>query len=527
VGIRDLGPLIKKRGFGDFKLRSLIPHLNFELPMSIRLRLTLWYVALLAVILVTFSGALYAILSFSLFDEVDRTLQTRAAEVQNGADAALQVQNDIRSFFRRGPIVLPGAESFATPGIYVQIDTLDGTPVSSSQNLADKALTIPPSVIDHVKNGSAVFVNLTIDKVPLRSYVAPLMVRGDVSYLIQVAQPLQSVESTLNRLAALLGMGIVGGLALAFIVGAILTHTALVPIDRMTQTARGIASAGDLTQRIERPGTADEVGRLAATFNEMLARIEELFRAQQRFVADVSHELRSPLTAIRGNLDLLRRGAFENESERDESLRAIDSEAERMQRMVQDLLLLARADAGVQIQKQVVELDTILLDVYRQARLMPTGVKVSLGSEDQAQVLGDPDRLKQLFLNLVDNALKYTPKGGEVKLSLEKNQDGVRVEVEDNGVGIPPQDLERIFDRFYRVDKARSRGTSAVSGDGTGLGLAIVKWIVDAHNGRIDVRSEVGKGSTFTVWLPQAPKVQQPLSSIPPESDPRGRKPAE
>lgn len=286
--------------------------------MSIRLRLTLWYVALLAVILVVFSGALYAILSFSLFDEVDRTLQTRAAEVQNGADAALQVQNDIRAFFRRGPILLPGAESFATPGIYVQIDMLDGTPVSSSQNLGNQTLSIPTAVIDHVKSGGAIFVNMTVESLPIRSYVAPLMVRNQVSYLILVAEPLQSVEHTLNRLAALLGIGIVGGLALALVVGSFLTHTALVPIDRMTQTARGIASAGDLTRRIERPPTGDEVGRLAATFNEMLDRIEGLFRAQQRFVADVSHELRSPLTAIRGNLDLLRRGAFGNESERDE-----------------------------------------------------------------------------------------------------------------------------------------------------------------------------------------------------------------
>lgn len=480
--------------------------------MSIRLRLTLWYVLLLAVILVTFSGALYTILAFSLRDEVDRTLQTRAAEVQNGADAALQVQSDIRGFLERGRLFLPAADVFATPGIYVQITGTDGAALSRSVNLSDQVLVIPSAVLDRANQGDSTLTNLTTAQVTLRAFVAPLNARAHIVGVIVVAQSLQSVNDTLQRLATLLGFGIVGGLAFAAVVGALLARGALAPIDHMTQSARGIASAGDLTRRVEQPKTQDEVGRLAATFNEMLARIEELFRAQQRFVADMSHELRSPLTAIRGNLDLLRRGAFENVDERNVSLAAIDSESARMQRMVQDLLLLAQADAGITIEKRVVELDTLLLDVYRQARLIAGGVKVTLGAEDQAQVLGDPDRLKQLFLNLMDNAIKYTPSGGEVTLSLERDTEGVRVAVIDTGVGIPPQDLAKIFDRFYRVDKARARVPASLglradgTGGGTGLGLAIVKWIVDAHDGKIDVKSEVGKGSTFTVWMPLAKK---------------------
>jgi len=327
---------------------------------------------------------------------------------------------------------------------------------------------------------------------------------------------LQGVTDTLRRLAALLIGGIIAGLMLAFVVGAVLAYHALAPIDRITQTAHTIARSNDLTRRIEAKPTRDEVGRLAGTFNEMLGRIEELFRAQQRFVADVSHELRSPLTAIRGNLDLLRRGARDDVAARQESLDAIESETARMQRLVQDFLLLAQADAGVPIEKRVVELDTLLLDVFRQARLSASNVKVSLGSEDQVQVIGDADRLKQLFLNLMDNAIKYTPSGGTVTLSFAREGDWVRVAVADTGVGIPAQDLPRIFDRFYRVDKARSRDRSSFdsrsggSGGGTGLGLAICKWIVDAHGGRIQAQSEVGKGSTFTVWLPTA-KPNEPI----------------
>jgi two-component system, OmpR family, sensor kinase len=310
---------------------------------------------------------------------------------------------------------------------------------------------------------------------------------------------LRDVAETLRRLAFLMIGGIVVTLSIAFVVGAILAHTALAPIDRITQAAHLIARSNDLTRRVEQKPTKDEVGRLAATFNEMLGRIEELFRAQQRFVADMSHELRSPLTAIRGNLDLLRRGVVESPEERQEALATIDSESARMQRMVQDLLLLAQADAGVEIQKQIVELDTVLLDVYRQARLIAGNVKVSLGSEDQAQVIGDQDRLKQLFLNLMDNAIKYTPAGGEVTLSFAREGTWVCVVVADSGVGIPAQDLAKIFDRFYRVDKARSREKG-----GTGLGLAIVKWIVDAHGGKIGVKSQIGRGTTFTVRLPLA-----------------------
>jgi signal transduction histidine kinase len=161
--------------------------------------------------------------------------------------------------------------------------------------------------------------------------------------------------------------------------------------------------------------------------------------------------------------------------------------------------LLAQADAGIALQKNLVELDTLLLDVYQRARRTANGVKVSLGSEDQAQIMGDADRLKQLFINLVDNAIKYTPSGGEVKLSLEREAGWVRVAIADTGVGIPAADVPRIFDRFYRVDKARARDKG-----GTGLGLAICKWIAEAHGGRIELQSQVGKGSTFTVWLPSA-----------------------
>ena len=468
--------------------------------MSIRLRLTLWYVSLLAVILITFSGALYAVLSLSLFNEVDRSLESRSAEVSNSLSTTLEVQTEPRVFILRGGrLTLPTADAFSTPGVFVQITTLDGVALTRSDNLGAQTLAVSSDALTQVTNGDSVYSNLTRDRAPLRMYVVPLSVRGQVIAAVVVAESLQGANDTLRQLAILLVAGIVLALVIASIVGFILAGTALAPIDRITQTAQTIAHSNDLSRRIDEKPRNDEVGRLAGTFNEMLGRIEELFRAQQRFVADVSHELRSPLTAIRGNLDLLRRGAMQDPEARQTALSAVDSEASRMQRLVVDLLMLAQADAGVEIQKQVIELDTLLLDVYRQVRLTSPMAKVILGGEDQLRINGDPDRLKQLFLNLMDNAIKYTPSGGQVTLSFGREGDCALVSVADTGVGIPERDLAKIFDRFYRVDKARAREKG-----GTGLGLSIVKWIVDQHDGKIDVTSQVGKGTIFTVRLPLA-----------------------
>ena len=230
----------------------------------------------------------------------------------------------------------------------------------------------------------------------------------------------------------------------------------------------------------------------------MLARLETLFQTQQRLVADVSHELRTPLTTIQGNLDLLRRGAADDPAMRGDALRAIGDETARMRRLVNDLLLLAQADAGLKLNLQPVELDTLLLDVYRQAqrdgrRCRLCGSARKIRRSCRVTLTGCANSC----LNLVVNALKYTPAGGEVTLGMRRRAVGCRSAVSDTGVGIAPEDLAHIFDRFYRADPSR-----ACSG-GFGLGLPIAQWIAQAHGGRIEVASKVGKGSTFTLWLPE------------------------
>jgi signal transduction histidine kinase len=310
-------------------------------------------------------------------------------------------------------------------------------------------------------------------------------------------------------LLSILVRGSIGGVLLSALMGALLARRALRPIHAVTETAVQITRADDLGRRIPHRGPPDEVGLLVGAFNEMLERLERLFRAQRRFVADVSHELRTPLTTIRGNVDLLRRMGGADPA----SLSAIQSETDRMIRLVGDLLLLARADAGhLPIAREPVEIDALLIEVAHQTRVL-SGDRLELtvdcpvsDQKDPLLVLGDEDRLKQLLLNLADNAVKHTPEGGRVTLQLAQADGWVRLTIADTGSGILPEDLPHIFDRFYRAEKSRWRKPSPKDtpspGVGVGLGLSIARWIAQAHGGRIEVQSELGQGSAFHVWLP-------------------------
>ena len=473
--------------------------------MSIRGRLTLWYTAVLAVLLALFNVSVYLTLSRSLRVTVDQTITQRAQEVSNAISEVLTARADPLSYLLRERVVLPDIDVFASPGLYVQVVTTDGRLIAKSDNLGDQSLPITAEELSRVvQDGESVLVTSEARKTALREISVPISWRGDMVGVVQVARSLQDVEEALSQLGKLLLGWSVAGLLVAVAVGSWLSGRALRPIDSVTRAAQSIVEAQDLSRRLDDAGPQDEVGRLATTFNRMLERIEGLFRSQQRFIADVSHELRTPLTTVQGYLSLLRR----NEVRRDpdtltEIVDTVESEVSRMSRLAADLLLMAQAEAGVELAKEPVELDTLILDVFRQAKALPGAAGLRLGHEDQAVVLGDPDRLRQLFLNLVDNAIKYTPADGQITLSMTREtRDGTEwalVEVEDTGIGIPPEDLAHIFERFYRVDKARSRAQG-----GVGLGLSIARWIVDSHDGHIMVESEYGQGSTFRVWLPMA-----------------------
>ena len=459
--------------------------------MTLRFRLTFWYTVLLAVVLLVFALGFHTVVAQTLYREVDDTIRSQAEQVVAVFEANIDPM--------RGR--LPATAIVFASQVFAQATTVDGVVIDKSPSLGEMKLTLPEHMREQNLEGVAGFYDWHGDGATMRIYSAPVRSPdGAVVATVQVAQSLDTINAMLQvaRLALLVGGGI--AVALAALGGAFISGTALRPLNQIAATASRIARAEDLDQRIEGAYPDDEVGQLADTFNEMMGRLQDLFNTQQRLVADVSHELRTPLATIQGNVDLLRRGAGRDPIMLRESLEAIDQEGARMSRLVRDLLLLAEADAGVQLTLKTVELDTLLLEVYREAQLMAEGrVKVRLGHEDQAQVQGDADRLKQLLLNLLSNAIAYTPPDGVVTLSLHRRPDGwVRVTVADTGIGIAPQDLPHIFDRFWRVDRARTRAAG-----GSGLGLSIAKSIVEAHGGSISVDSEPGKGSTFVVLLPQ------------------------
>ncbi|MBF8266560.1 MAG: histidine kinase [Dehalococcoidia bacterium] len=453
--------------------------------MSIRVRLGLWYGGIFGVAFLLFGVALYFEMAQHLESMVNDTIASRVEHMST----ALRAAN--HNFPAEGTPTVPSLEAFEAPEVYVQVLGRDGSMVSRSANLEGRSLPFPGKGLTEAK------FSAFLEGQRLKVYLAPVTVGDTTVAWVQVASSYRQQDRVLGRLRwVLVAGGFVAVLSVGLLSGA-LAGRALRPVSEMTETARAIALSRGFRRRLRAGNSSDELWKLARTFNEMLASLEEAYSAQQRFTADASHELRAPLTAIRGNLDLLDRIRDMPADERRQTLTHVRREVERLSRLVNDLLALARADAGQALETRPVELDALLVDAHRQARSLARGVSVHLGNLEPAVVQGDEDRLRELLLILVDNALRYTPEGGTVTLWLKHEQPWAVVGVEDTGIGIEPEDLPHVFDRFWRADKARSRDSG-----GTGLGLAIAKWIVDHHGGELVVESTPGKGSRFSVCLP-------------------------
>ena len=312
---------------------------------------------------------------------------------------------------------------------------------------------------------------------------------------------MKQVEEALNTLLLILWITVPSALVVASLGGLFLANKALRPVDEITKTARMITSKS-LSQRIKLRRTKDEIGRLAETFNDMISRLDRSFKQIRQFSADASHELKTPLTILKGEIEVGLRKRRRLEEYR-KILNSNLEEVNHMTQIVGDLLFLSKADMGeVHLQKHPTSLTQLVSEICAQAKTiaLSKGITVHTSNDSDVAVIGDRFRLRQLLLNLTTNAIKYTPEGGEMTISLERDDGRVRLRVTDNGIGIAPEDQPHIFDRFFRVDKARSREAG-----GSGLGLSICKWIVEAHGGEISVESEVEKGSVFMVTLPLAP----------------------
>ncbi|MCL4532318.1 MAG: heavy metal sensor histidine kinase [Actinobacteria bacterium] len=466
--------------------------LSWPRGFPIRVRLTLWYVALLAVILLAFSGALYLSFSRGLREQQDATLRAAAAQLQASMD-----QENGRPHLGQNEGQL-SAGTMAALYDSTGHTLLDGTPRWAASALAD--------VRSRASHGESGFQSVSAPNgADWRVLVAPVQENGRTVAVLEVGLPEQELQAALRQLLLLMGFGVPATLALAAGGGLFLAHRALSPIDRVTRTARRIG-AEDLSQRLGMPPTGDEVGRLAETFDAMLARLESAFQRERQFTADASHELRTPLSVIASQVDVtLERPRSAREYQ--EALRVVGHEVDRMRRLVSELLALARADSGqAGLEQEALALDELAEAVTSELQALADarGVRLGLGRVEPTVVLGDESRLMQLLSNLIDNAIKYTPPGGKVTVSVECRDGSMALAVSDTGIGIPSEHLPHLLERFYRVDKARSR-----SEGGTGLGLAICDWIARAHGGRIEVASNPGRGSTFTVHLPSVIRPDQ------------------
>ncbi len=468
------------------------------------MRLTLWYALQLGLILVGFSGAIYLVLARALDSQIDSEL-ARAAEQ---ATHVLRWEN--HQITVQGSANGQEVSSLGERGLFIRVVNLDGQVIAT--NGPFPPLPLPSTTLQAARHGQPDYGTVTAPglETPVRIYTVPYQAGGAVVGLVQVGQPLGALQAMLGTLVLILLLGIPATLLVAGASSLFLTNRALSPIDQITRRVQRI-QVTDLQARLDLVLPDDEVGRLAQTFDALLTRLDEAFRRQRQFTADASHELRTPLAIIKGDIGVTlerRRSADEYE----QLLGGLDEEVDRLTRLVEDLLLLARADAGQPLlEREPVELVSLLCVVTDQVRALAAANAVTLAVHVPASlpVNGDTDKLLRLFLNLLDNAIKYTPPGGQVILRASQQAEQAQVEVVDSGPGIPPEQVAQIFERFYRADASRTRASG-----GAGLGLAIARWIAEAHGGGIEARSAVGGGTTFRVWLPACPQPVRPRSEV-------------
>lgn len=468
-------------------------------PGSIRVRLALIYSGLLAVALISFSAAVFVILRGQLEHAFEAQL---TANAEHAADA-------FGESIGTATVLVPDDRllgQFASTGGRVLVLDADGTELADSAS-DQPSLALTGADIASGRLHEHRIRSVRVGAVELAMTIEPVETHGGalVGYVVWADSTRPLEQLTLDVAGALL----VGGaivLLVTTLVGLRLARRALAPIADVAETARAISLSGDFAARVRETPEHDEVRDLAVAFNEMLAALEQSHETLRRFLADASHELRTPLTAVVANLDLARRPI--DESERAQVLEDASVEADRMGRMIKDLLSLARAESGARLTLVPLELDALVVNAVRRHLVRAGGVRLRISRIEALRVEGDPDRLQELLGILLENALRYTPTGGEVVVSATRSGPMANLEVRDTGIGIGDEDPDRLFERLYRGARAKEMRPS-----GTGLGLPIARWIVERHGGRIHLRRGEPAGTVASVLLPLAQGSLEPTTT--------------
>lgn len=451
-----------------------------------------WQLLATALLMISFSFVLYSTVASSLYGGVDVTLHSRAEAIVSGLD------------FQEGQANLPPEGiDFSTADLLIQVSDLTGKIIGRSANLGDKLLPLDASLRKRALalGTLGLFSTVTEGKdPPLRLLTVLAQGDGDPAptMLVQVGASLAQVEAALGRLRFWL-LIITPTLLVLFSLGSFfLADRLLRTLKAMAYTAEKIGER-NITQRLPVANPHDEIGQLAGTFNRTFDRLQQAFENQRRFISDASHEMRTPLAVLQTKLEVTLRKERSPEEYR-QVMESSLAQSKRLAKLVEHMLMLARADAGEwRPDLQPVRLDKLCAEAYAEIHPLAQQKRISLEAScaDSLMVRGDPELLRHLILNLLDNAIKYTPEGGTVQMLLARQAQQARLTISDTGEGIPTEGLPRIFERFYRVDKGRSQRVA-----GTGLGLSIAKEVITAHRGTVQVESKSGQGTVFTVCLP-------------------------
>lgn len=463
---------------------------KFNLP--IRWRLTIWYGVVLSLILIIFASGIFIYFKNSLQESIDAKIRSIGEVLSSSMTDAHNT-----SVFGNFERYLENVLGKKPKGKFIQIMDSSGRIGAKMSDIEGEALPTSFSALERAMRGEIVYETIERAKPRLRMITIPILENKRVTSVVQVGTSLEDFDETIRKLLLIMIISIPTSICVTIVVGYFMARKALRPVDQIRRAAVKISSS-NLDEKIDIAGRKDELSRLAETFNAMIKRLKDSFQRINQFSIDVSHELKTPLTILKGETEVALRKEREK---RDYQVLLMSNleEIDRMSCIIDDLLLLSKADTReIKLNVEEVALRDLVIDVCMDMKVVADKKSVSIETSEleDIRLKGDELKLRRMLLNIVENGIKYSHVGGKVSVSSYLNNGYAKIDVKDNGIGISEEDIKYIFDRFYRADRSRKRES------GSGLGLSISRWIAEAHKGGIEVKSQPAQGSMFTIKLP-------------------------